>query len=130
MIQSSTQIFKYIGGIGKGMRYWLLLVCLLLCVGFASATTYTVSTCSGLQNISADYGGTYNLANDIDCSNFTWTNLASAFTGIVDGKNFTIKNLYYNNSATTPLAFLPNPGTCTVKNLCFDNLTMVGLDIV
>ncbi|MGD9638451.1 MAG: ZmpA/ZmpB/ZmpC family metallo-endopeptidase-related protein, partial [Alphaproteobacteria bacterium] len=59
-----------------------------------------ISNCTQLQNMGNNLSGNYQLANDIDCSgvNFTpiGTSFSNGFTGFLDGKNYSIKNLTVN----------------------------------
>lgn len=74
---------------------------------------HQISDCQGLQNIQADLTANYELTKDIDCSDtITWndgmgfmplgdcTLSQNIFTGIFDGNNFTIQDLYISQTVT------------------------------
>ena len=75
------------------------------------ADPHPICSCNDLQNINTHLNWSYYLVNDIDCSDtrnwnggagfipisYTWT---QQFTGVIDGRNHTIYDLYINRSAT------------------------------
>lgn len=96
----------------------------------------SISTCSQLQNVKDDLSSNHALCNDIDCSEtigwnsgrgFVPLGLNSAFTGKFDGQNFTISNLYFNNTtASSRGLFYRIAGSAEVKNLHLINVNLVG----
>lgn len=86
-----------------------------------------ITTCQDLQNISKHLGWYYNLTNDIDCSaTNNWNSGAGFlplgdFSGTVDGKNFTVSNLYMNTGSNSGIfGSLSSGGKITSLN--FRNL--------
>lgn len=86
-----------------------------------------IATCQDLQNVGKHLGWYYILTNDIDCSaTNNWNSGAGFlpmgdFSGIVDGKNFTVSNLYMNTALNSGIFnSLSNGGKITSLN--FRNL--------
>jgi len=86
--------------------------------GYGSGTSsnhpYFITTCSQLQEINNDLTGYYVLASNIDCTGFAFSHLANStpFSGTLDGKNHTIKNLVIDS---TGLFYLTSGAT--IKNI-------------
>jgi len=93
-------------------RQYLLGILAVLFLTSASATTYHITTCEELQNMSSDFAGDYILDNDIDCINTStgtsiWDeygfvpmgdSIGNPFTGSLDGGNHIISNLFINST--------------------------------
>ena len=86
-----------------------------------------MSNCQDLQNIGINLTTTYQLTNDIDCNNFTFSSIGSPntpFRGIIDGKGQAVLNLVISSS---PVAAIFQCGqSATVQNLCFQNVNISG----
>ena len=89
-----------------------------------------MSNCADFQNIQYQTvngmnSNNYTLMNDIDCCmvyNFNVT--SSTFTGIIEGRNHTVKNLIVNNSAG---AYLFNQTiNATIQNIFFFNVSFIS----
>lgn len=80
-----------------------------------------ISTVTDLKAIDNNLAGNYVLLNDIDIAGANWTSLAVdpsfQFTGVLDGKGYSIKNL------TNPLfGYISN---ATIKNIKFEDVAIV-----
>lgn len=81
-----------------------------------------ITTCQEFQNIGQHGARYYELANDIDCSATTTWNSGHGFlpiqnfTGTVDGKNYSVSNLFMNASDNGGI-FSGNSGTIKQINL-------------
>ncbi len=62
----------------------------------------------------------YYLVNDIDLEGAVWTPI-TLFSGALDGKGYTIKNLIMNTTAASEMAFIIN-NNGAIKNLCMSNV--------
>lgn len=112
-----------------------------------------ISSIEDLDDIRLDLEGDYELVNDLDFDNddsydnpsnkSTYTtgsgwdpigSTSSAFVGVLDGKNFTIKNLFINRSTTSDVGLFSRIGgasstvneTGIVQNLNFLNANIDG----
>ncbi len=97
-----------------------------------------ITTCQELQNIDTDLGGTYYLANDIDCSDtINWNNgqgfdplgddNTAVFTGRLDGQGHEIKDLYINRDTITMIGLIAQTGNnAEVKNIGITNINLVS----
>ena len=68
----------------------------LLFVGLSKTLPIDIFNCTNLQAISSNLTTSYQLANDIDCNGFAFKEIGNAsfpFSGMLDGKNFSIKNI-------------------------------------
>lgn len=112
--------------------------------------TYQIYNVYDLQNMSNDLGGDYVLMNDIDASvTSTWSDIANnsygfipigssmigayynAFTGTFDGQNYTISNLYINESYIDKYAGLFSyTNGANIMNLILDNVNITQRDII
>ena len=87
----------------------LLLACCLLIAPAAAAggsgtaaDPYIIETAAELQSMQNNLAAYYQLANDIDLSGVTWTPIgpsSAPFTGTLDGKGYTIKNLILTSTS-------------------------------
>ena len=90
----------------------------------------TVSNCVDFQKIqyqavSGMNSNNYTLMNDIDCCMLYNLNLTSStFTGTIDGRNHTVKNLRVNNSAGAYLFF--QTINATIQNIFFFNVSFIS----
>ncbi|MGE6259219.1 ZmpA/ZmpB/ZmpC family metallo-endopeptidase-related protein [Heyndrickxia sporothermodurans] len=92
-----------------------------------------ISTPQELDNIRKNLTGDYELANDIDMSN--WGNFKpigdtkNSFKGKIGGKGFKIKNLTINNyDGLSGLFAYINTATVIIKNLAIENCNINGGD--
>jgi hypothetical protein len=58
-----------------------------------SSFAYDISTCQDLQNMQKDLSASYQLTQDIDCSNFIWNPISGVFSGKLNGQDHRITNL-------------------------------------
>ncbi len=89
-----------------------------------------ISTCSEFQAINNNLNWNYKLINDIDCSetkNWNWNrgfvgigDSSKSFSGVLDGQNYHVYDLYQNQSSTNSGIFYSMGGT--VKNLNLRNV--------
>ncbi|MCX6773816.1 MAG: hypothetical protein NTY68_02340, partial [Candidatus Micrarchaeota archaeon] len=100
---------------------------------------YMITSCQDLQNMSANLGANYSLANNIDCAGFTNIdglgfmpigNSTNTFTGTFDGRNFTISNLYINRSAQDNVGLFGYISGGIIKNVGLINVNITGRDTV
>ena len=84
---------------------------------------YVITTCQDLQDMSNNETAHYIIANDIDCSGFTFTPIGdySGFTGSLDGKNYTIKNLTINSGNQNAGIFFVIGTGAIIQNINFDS---------
>ena len=94
-------------------KFWLFPVLILFGFAFVNAfsgngdgsstTPYEITNCTQLQEIQSDFAANYTLINDINCSDtINWDNGVDTLgfisipdlTGTLDGKGFTISDLY------------------------------------
>lgn len=96
----------------------------------SSGSPYQITTCAQLQEMNNSYDSVYILMNDIDCSGFTWTPIAtgtgtSAFTGTLDGNYKSISNLSYQvNSGDMYVGLFGKIDDAEVKNLYIKNISV------
>ncbi len=88
---------------------------------------YIISTAADLQNINANVSAYYELANNIDLANADFTPIGNvdsgAFSGVFDGKGYTISNLNVFSGKYAGL-FGCNEGT--IKNVTLENVYVYG----
>lgn len=98
---------------------------------------YEVSSCSELQNISNDLTGYYELAGDINCSDtVSWNsgtgfipigNGSGNFTGVLEGKNFTITNLFINRPGSDYQGLFQDiESNATIRNVTLENVSITA----
>ncbi|MFH1172978.1 MAG: hypothetical protein V1692_00435, partial [bacterium] len=95
-----------------------------------------ISTCQELQNMKNDLSATYELANNIDCSDtINWNggagfepigNQHAFFTGKFDGKGFTINSLYINRPEDFYVGLFGINMSGEIKNIGLVNNITVG----
>ncbi len=113
------------------MKLFLVSLVAVLAVGFfllptsAQATTTTISTCAQLQAIPADTTSTYQLINDITCSNSSSFTPISNFGGVFDGDGFTINNFSIFTGINGRGLFGTVDGA-TIRNLKMTNAQVYG----
>src|SRR6478609_7646023 len=95
-------------------------------LGSTWPTPVAISTLQALKNM--DMAGNYYLSSDIDGLNASWSPPAE-FTGTLDGRGKTIKNLVINNTNHTAGAFFQTTGSAIIKNLRFTGITVTGNNI-
>ena len=85
-----------------------------------------INNCTSLQMINSNLSGSYYLSQNIDCkgSSVMIGSISLPFTGVLDGKSFSISNVAISGSSSVGL-FSKGNG-CTVKNLVLQNFTMSG----
>lgn len=109
--------------------------------------SYNITTCEEFQDIYLDLTGTYNIMNDLDCSDsINWdsglgfqtiasgdysTNPHACFQGTINGNNKYIRNITMNRPSEEFVSVFGCVGSWpitqgTIKNLYFDNLTVTG----
>jgi hypothetical protein len=74
-----------------------------------------------------DMGGNYFLSQDIDGQNSAWVPLG--FTGTLDGRGRTIKNLRINDPNHRAAAFFETTQEAIIKNIRFTGITVTGNNI-
>lgn len=105
---------------------------------------YQITNCSQLQDIVGDPSKVYELENSIDCSaTSTWNydsdtdsyygfvpvgSGGNLFTGVLDGKGYTISGLYVNkHEYFNGGLFGATSGDAKVKNLNIDSATIIAI---
>lgn len=100
-----------------------------------------INTCEELQNIKYDLLGNYYLANDIDCScTAGWNggagfepmaNHLDRFHGTLDGKGYTISNLYMNRPSQNNVGLVGFIGSGgKVANISLEDVDIIGHNYV
>jgi len=89
-----------------------------------------ITTCQELIDTFPDdttnVDATVELGNSIDCTGYTVKpffdgNPDNGFTGIFDGKNYTVSNYTVDNTGTTNTGFFSQAITATIKDITFTN---------
>jgi hypothetical protein len=88
--------------------------------------TITITDRAGLENISLDLTGTYELGANIDLSGSDWVPIGT-FTGTLDGKGYSISNLTINTPSDDAGLFYRVKGA-TISNLNLVNVNISGLN--
>ena len=94
-----------------------------------------ISTCKEFQAMNNNLDWHYELVNDIDClETESWNSgkgffPISAFTGVLDGQNFTVNNLFMNvtdssNSSTWDHGGVFDTNSGTIKNINFRDVNI------
>ena len=117
------------------IRYILFLIIALAVVSSASAVTY-IHDCQELQDMKNDLTGSYELANDIDCSDtVNWNDGAgflpvgkntAPFIGSFNGKCYTIFNLYINRQNISRVGLFGSVKNSIISNAALENVNIVG----
>jgi len=100
-----------------------------------------ITTCKALQNIKYDLLGNYYLINDIDCScTVNWNsgagfepmaNHLDRFRGTLDGKGYTISNLYMNRPSQNNVGLVGFIGSGgKVANISLEDVDITGHNYV
>jgi hypothetical protein len=102
---------------------------------------YIITTCAQLVEIDDDADAYYNLGTNIDCSVTTTWNYDNEhsryegfmplgdmtwFTGILDGKGYTISNMYINRQQMEGVGLFEEANSATIKNLNIDGWNLTG----
>src|SRR3990167_3034223 len=97
---------------------------------------YQISTCLELQAMSQDLSGSYQLANDIDCTNTkNWNGgqgfspvgtYQNFFTGNLNGQNYGVSNLYINRPSQSYVGLFGGTLSATISNLRLVNVDIIG----
>lgn len=92
-----------------------------------------ITNCQQLQNIQNNLTGSYILKNNIDCTEtITWNsgagfNPIGVFTGIFDGQNYTVSNLYINRSSLSGVGLFSIAGVgAEIKNVGLVSVNIRG----
>ncbi len=83
-----------------------------------------LTTCAELQDINLDLAEDYVLANDVDCTGFTFTPIGT-FTGTLDGDGYAIDNLTIVGLVNGHAIFTATSGA-TIKHLAITNASVMG----
>lgn len=78
-------------------------------------------------------GKTVKLAADVDLNNEEWTpigNYDNAFKGVFDGQDYTISNLYINDSEGESLGLFGVAQNATIKGITINNVDITGYQLV
>lgn len=105
----------------------------------ATATSFNLTTANELAGLAVLVGGgntfagkTINIANNLDLGAHLWTPIGKkttiTFSGIVDGNNYVISNLYVVNLATSFSGLFGQITNSTVKNIKLQNPTVTAKD--
>lgn len=92
--------------------------------GFISPTLISIDTVEEFYYM-ATVESTYNyaLSTDLDFTGYTWVYVNTAFKGVFDGQNHTIKNLTMTG-LTNMGGIFPRANGATIKNLVLDNISI------
>lgn len=88
-----------------------------------------ISTCSDLQNMSANLSGQYILTTDIDCTGVDFSpigNFSNGFSGSLDGANHKISNLSIAKSNTDYVGLFGYTYNASIQNIILDNIKIIG----
>ena len=95
-------------------------------------TSTPISNRADLEAINSNMSGTYHLVNDIDLSlGGNWTPLGSStnrFTGTLDGRGYTIKNMTININQLYVGLFAISGDNAQIRNLRMENVNITGTD--
>jgi hypothetical protein len=106
-----------------------LIFFLFLLIISSNSQIINISNCSSLQNMTTNNSTLiYQLTQNIDCNNINFIPIGSStfpFSGIFDGINFTINNIYifanYSNTGLFGYAF-----NATIRNINLYNITIIS----
>ncbi|MFP4523377.1 MAG: hypothetical protein ACLFNM_02405, partial [Candidatus Woesearchaeota archaeon] len=111
----------------------------------SSGAPYQISNCTQLQNMSSDLDAYYELVSDIDCSDtINWNNnngstylgfepvgnTSDYFTGVFNGANYTISDLFINRSSEDYVGLFGYTEGATLANFSLLHLTSIGNNYV
>jgi hypothetical protein len=120
------------------VRVSSIFIFILLLIPALSSAQTILTNCSELQNISWNLSGNYRLGNNIDCSmSKSWPaggfspigTAATPFTGQLDGKGFSVTNLY-SHSNNNEAGLLGHTLNATITNLNLNNVDVQGKNYV
>jgi hypothetical protein len=92
-----------------------------------------IQSCGELQNISNDMGADYNITNNIDCTGFDFEpigNFTNRFNGTIEGNDYTISNVFINESLSQNVGIISYIENATISNINFNNTYVEGDDFV
>jgi hypothetical protein len=105
-----------------------------------SSNPHVVTTLDELQAVQGDLTAHYVLGNDIDASETeTWNsgagfkpigNYPDRFSGIFDGKGYSVDGLYINRPNTDEIGLFSRVNSADIKNIGVTNLDIQGADSV
>ena len=99
----------------------------------AIAQGYTIiKTADDLDNIRNNLSGKYILMNDIDLSGIDWEPIGksgNAFTGVLEGNGFVIRNLHINSTSNYVGLFGYSNGGA-INNIGLENVNLIGNNYV
>ena len=105
-----------------------------------SGSPYQIATCVGLQAMQDSPSSYYILNNDIDCSDTSsWNsdtgfapvgNSSTKFTGVLDGAEYTISDLYINRSSTDYVGLFGYANGATITDLSLTGVNITGQEFV
>src|SRR6478752_2113886 len=119
-------VLSFVGALGCGDGQSEDLARTQAALGSTWPTPVPIGTLQALKTM--DMAGNYYLSSDIDGLNASWSPPAE-FTGTLDGRGKTIKNLVINNTNHTAGAFFQTTGSAIIKNLRFTGITVTGNNI-
>ncbi len=122
----------------RKLSTFLAFVMLLACALHAQALTQ-LSSCLGLQAIRTNLAESYELISDIDCSvTSTWNagqgfdpigNSTFKFTGIFDGQNYRIFDLFINRTSTNRVGLFGDTDTSAqIRSVGLEGGSVTGAD--
>jgi hypothetical protein len=95
-----------------------------------SVTAGTTAVSNATQLAAMNGANTYYLTADIDLTGVTWTPITN-FTGVLDGRGYTISNLTINSSSSDNQGLFGTVGAgVEIYDLTLDNFNITGKDYV
>jgi hypothetical protein len=87
---------------------------------------YKICHVGHFKNIAYSPNSSFELANDIDFGSNTFDPILVPFKGILDGKNFTIRNLNVNKATGVSVGMFAAAQNATLKNVNIEKFSVVG----
>ncbi|WP_419168765.1 hypothetical protein [Halobacteriovorax sp.] len=94
--------------------------------GNGDTIPYIICNPNHFKNIEVNPSANFELANDIDFAGSTINPLNGNFTGVLDGKGFTVKNFVINRPSASNVGIFKTMSGATVKNIDFLNFSVNG----
>ncbi len=94
--------------------------------GNGDTIPYIICNANHFKNIEVNPSAKFELANDIDFAGSTIYPLNGNFTGVLDGKGFTVKNFVINRPSASNVGIFQTMSGATVQNIDLLNFTING----
>lgn len=94
--------------------------------GDGDSVPYIICNPNHFKNIEINPSAKFELANDIDFAGSTINPLNGNFTGVLDGKGFSVKNFVINRPSASNVGVFKTMSSATVRNIDFLKFTING----